>query len=185
MKNLGIKPMLYPMPVLVIGTYDEEGNADAMVAAWGGVSCDDELCICLSTGHKTVKNFLKTKSLTVSFATSKYTKEVDYLGVISGNNETNKLKKCGFHVTKSKKVNAPIIKELPVTLECELIKYDKKTCHTFVRIKNIVADDKVLVNGKVDIKKLDPILYDCENYGYYTIGKKVGQAYSDYKKVLK
>ena len=182
-KNIGPKSLIYPEPVLVIGTYDEKGKANAMTAAWGGISDTNEVCVCLSNNHKTTKNILKKKAFTIAIGTHKLTKECDYLGMVSGNDEPNKLEKCKLHVYKSKHVDAPIIKEFEMSLECELIKYERKSGHTFAKIKNIVVDDSILTNGKVDIKKLDPIIYDNDTYGYYTIGKKVGDAYSIYKKV--
>lgn len=182
-KNLGPKSIIYPEPVLIIGTYDEKGTPNAMNAAWGGVSDVNEIHLCLSSEHKTVKNLLKTKEFTVAFATKKYEKECDYVGMISGNNEPSKLKKCGFHVIKSKKVNAPIIKELPLTLECKLIKYDKKTGHLYASIENVSVDDSILTDNKVDMKKFEPIIYDGLNHNYHVIGKKVGQAYKDYLKI--
>lgn len=182
-RNIGPKSLIYPEPVLIIGTYDEKGKANAMTAAWGGISDTNEVCVCLSSNHKTVKNLLKKKAFTISIGTKKYTKECDYLGMVSGNDKPDKLEICGLHTYKSKTVDAPIIKELPMTLECELIKYERKTGHTFAKIKNIVVDDEILTQGKVDIKKLDPIVYDNDTYGYYTIGRRVADAYSVYKKV--
>ena len=182
-KNLGPKSIIYPEPVLIIGTYDEKKVPNAMNAAWGGVSDVNEIHLCLSYEHKTVKNLLKTKEFTVSFATRKYEKECDYVGMVSGNDEPNKLKKCGFHTTKAKKVNAPLIKELPLTLECKLIKYDKKTGHLYASIENVSVDDSILTDGKVDMKKFEPIIYDGLNHNYHVIGKKVGEAYKDYLKI--
>lgn len=182
-RNLGPKTLLYPEPVLIIGTYDKDGKPNAMTAAWGGLSDTSEVCVCLSSEHKTVKNLVKKKAFTISIATKKYTKECDYLGMFSGEDKPDKLEICGFHTYKSKKVDAPIIQELPLTLECELIKYDKKTGHTFAKILNVLADENILTQGKVDIKKLDPIFYDGDTYGYYTVGKRVADAYSVYKKV--
>lgn len=84
-KNFGAKPLTYPQPVFIIATYDENGNADAMNAAWGGISEGDELSLCLSAGHKTVKNLLKTGAFTVSMADAKYVAECDYVGIVSAN----------------------------------------------------------------------------------------------------
>ena len=182
-KNLGPKSLIYPEPVLIIGTYDEDGTPDAMNAAWGGVSDVNEIHLCLSSEHKTVKNLLKTKEFTVSFATKKYKNECDYVGMVSGNKVKDKLDKCKFHCVKSKKINAPIIKELPLTLECKLIKYDKKTGHLYASIINVSVDDSILTNGKVDMKKFEPIIYDGLNNTYHVVGKKVGDAFKDYKKI--
>lgn len=182
-KNLGPKSIIYPEPVLIISTYDEKGNPDAMNAAWGGLSDVNEIHLCLSYEHKTVKNILKTKEFTVSFGTKKYEKECDYVGMVSANNVKDKLAKCNFHTIKSKKINAPIIKELPLTLECKLIKYEKKTGHLYASIINVSVDEEILTDGKVDIKKLEPIVFDGLNNTYHVVGKKVGNAFSDYKKI--
>ena len=182
-KNLGPKSLIYPMPVLIIGTYDEKGNPDAMNAAWGGVSDVNEIHLCLSYEHKTVKNILKNKEFTVSFATKKYEKECDYVGMVSANNEPEKIKKSGLHVIKAKKVNAPLIKELPLAIECKLIKYDKKTGHLYASIINTSVDDSILTDGEVDMKKFEPIIFDGLNNNYHVVGKKVGEAFKDYKKI--
>lgn len=184
-KNLGPKSLIYPMPVLIIGSYDENGTPDAMNAAWGGVSDTNEIHLCLASEHKTTKNILKTKEFTVSFATKKYEKECDYVGMVSGNDTKDKLKKCGFHTVKAKKVNAPIIKELPLTIECKLIKYDKKSGHLYASIVNTSIDDSILTNGKVDMKKFEPIIFDGLNNTYHVVGKKVGEAFKDYKKIVR
>lgn len=182
-RNIGPKSLIYPEPVLIIGTYDEKGKANAMTAAWGGISDTNEVCVCLSSDHKTTKNLIKKKAFTISIGTTNYAKECDYLGMVSANDKPDKLEICGFHTYKSKNVDAPIIKEFPMTLECELIKYDRKTGHTFAKIKNIVVEDSILTQGKVDIKKLKPLIYDNDTYEYYGVGRKIGNAYSIYKKV--
>lgn len=182
-KNLGPKSLIYPEPVLIIGTYDEKGNPDAMTAAWGGVSDVNEIHICLSYEHKTVKNLLKTKEFTVAFGTKKYEKECDYVGMVSANNVENKLKKANFHTIKAKNINAPLIKELPLALECRLLKYDKKSGHLYASIVNVSVDSSIITNGKVDMKKFEPIIYDGLNHNYHVIGKKVGEAYKDYLKI--
>lgn len=182
-KNLGAKSLVYPEPVLIIGTYDAKGIPNAMNAAWGGVSDVNEIHMCLSYEHKTVKNLLKNKEFTVSFGVKKYLKECDFVGMVSGNDMPNKLEACGLHTIKAKKVNAPLIKELPVALECKLIKYDKNSGHLYGSILNVSVDESVLSDGKVDMKKLEPIIYDGLNHNYHVVGKKVGEAYKDYKKI--
>ena len=116
-KNLKAKAYIYPLPVLIVGTYDENGTPDAMNAAWGTVCDTAQVCICLSATHKTVKNLLKTKAFTVAIADSKNVVPADYVGVVSANNVPEKLAKTGWHVTKSESVNAPVIEELPLVLE--------------------------------------------------------------------
>lgn len=182
-KNLGAKSVLYPMPVIVIGSYDEKKSPDAMVAAWGGVSDTNELHLCVSYEHKSAKNIIKNKEFTVSPAIKKYEKECDYLGMISANSNPNKIKDVNFHTLKAKKVNAPLFKELPFTLECKLIKYDKKTGHLYASIVNVSIDDSILTNGKVDLKKFEPLVFDGMNNTYNIVGKEVGKAFKDYKKL--
>ena len=115
-KNFGAKPLTYPQPVFIIATYDENGNADAMNAAWGGISKGDELSLCLSAGHKTVKNLLKTGAFTVSMADAKHVAECDYVGIVSANTVPDKLSKAGFTTTKSENVNAPVSMNLQYVL---------------------------------------------------------------------
>ena len=180
-KNLGAKTAVYPMPVFIIGTYNEDGTPNAMNAAWGGISEEKEISICVSDDHKTTENFLKTKAFTVSVATAKYVKECDYVGLVSGNNVKNKLEKCGFNTIKSEFVNAPIIEELPFALECIVKSYDANSCRLVGEIINISADETVLTNGKVDVSKLCPITYDSFSHQYYVLGNPVGNAFSDGK----
>ena len=127
-KNFGSKPVCYPQPVFIIGTYDENGTPDAMNAAWGGISEENEVSICISENHKTTENILVKKAFTVSMATADYVKECDYLGIVSGYKVPDKLDVCGFHTERSQFVDAPLIDELPMALECEMISYDPETC---------------------------------------------------------
>ena len=180
MKSFGSKPWMLPQPVLIIGTYNEDGTPNAMNAAWGGISEEKEISICLSEDHKTTANILESKAFTVSMATAKYVKECDYLGLASGNKVPNKLEVCGFTTVKSEFVNAPIIEQLPMAVECELISYDPESCRLVGRIVNVCADESVLgENGKVDVTKLQPITYDPMNHHYLVLGEKVGQAFHD------
>ena len=179
-KNFGAKPMCYPMPVYIIATYGADGTPDAMNAAWGGISEEQEISICISEDHKTTENILARKAFTVSMATARYMKECDYVGIVSGNKVPDKFHKAGFHATKSEFVDAPLIDELPMALECELISYDPETCRLVGRIVNVSADESVLdENGKVDVSKLQPITYDPMNHHYLALGEKVGQAFHD------
>jgi flavin reductase (DIM6/NTAB) family NADH-FMN oxidoreductase RutF len=183
-KNFGPKTAVYPMPVFIIGAYDEMGNANAMNAAWGGISEEKEISICISEDHKTTANILASKAFTVSMATADFVKECDYLGLASGNKVEDKLGVCGFHTVKSEFVNAPIIVELPMAVECELISYDPESCRLVGRIVNISMDESVLTEGKVDLNKLRPICYDSFHHGYHVIGERVGNAFADGKALL-
>lgn len=179
-KNFGVKPMCYPMPVYIIGTYGADGTPNAMNAAWGGISEETEISICISADHKTTENILSRKAFTVSMATAKYIAACDYVGIVSGNKEPDKFAKAGFHATKSEFVDAPLIDELPMALECELISYDSESCRLVGRIVNVSADESVLgKNGKVDVSKLQPITFDPMNNHYLVLGEKVGQAFHD------
>ena len=179
-KNFGAKAMCYPMPVFIIGTYNADGTPNAMNAAWGGISEETEITICVDNTHKTAENLLARKAFTVSMATAKYLTACDYVGIVSGTKEPEKFAKAGFHAVKSEFVDAPLIEELPMALECEVISYDEETCRLVGRIVNVCADESVLgENGKVDVTKLQPITYDPVNHHYLVLGERVGQAFQD------
>ena len=179
-KNFGAKAMCYPMPVFIIGTYNADGTPNAMNAAWGGISEETEITICVDNTHKTAENLLARKAFTVSMATVPYLTACDYVGIVSGTKEPDKFAKAGFHAVKSEFVDAPLIEELPMALECEVISYDEETCRLVGRIVNVCADESVLgENGKVDVTKLQPITYDPVNHHYLVLGERVGQAFQD------
>ncbi len=179
-KNFGAKPLLYPQPVFIIASYDENGVPNAMNAAWGGISEEKEISICVSEDHKTTKNILARKAFTVSMADEDHVTECDYVGVVSGNKVPDKLERAGFHTVKSEFVDAPIIEELPMAVECRLISYDAETCRLVGEIVNVCADERVLnEKGKVDPAKLRPITFDPMNHAYLALGEKVGNAFSD------
>ena len=182
-KNFGKKSWLYPMPVLIVAAYNEVGIPNTMNAAWGGIFTDETIGVCLSEGHKTTKNIRTTGAFTVSVATADTVTACDYVGLVSGNKEPDKFAKAGFTATKSQFVNAPIINELPMTLECELLSYDEENNHLVGRIVNISADEKILTDGKIDVAKLRPITYDPIGYNYFELGTKVGNAFSEGKKL--
>lgn len=182
-KNFGAKTWLYPLPVLIIGTYDENGDADAMNAAWGGIYDNNRVVLCLSADHRTTKNIRKKGAFTVSFADEKHVVACDYVGIVSGDKEPDKLKKAGFTVTKSTYVDAPIINELPMALECRLVKFNEDG-NVIGEIVNVSAEESVLSeNGMVDPIKLRPISFDPVNNGYFVLGEKVGNAFSDGAKI--
>ena len=179
-KNFGAKPCTYPMPVFIIGTYDENGTPDAMNAAWGGISEEKEITICVDSTHKTAKNFMKTGAFTVSMATAEYVTECDYVGVVSANDVPDKVAKAGFHVMKSEFVNAPLFEELTMALECRVISYDEESCRLVGEIVNVCANEKILdENGKIDLNKFSPITYDPVYHTYRKLGDVVGNAFSD------
>lgn len=182
--NLGPKTYLYPMPVLIIGTYDEQMNPNAMNAAWGGISDYKQISIALDLSHKTVKNILQHKAFTVSIANVANTAQADYVGIVSGNDVANKIEKVGWHVEKSTFVNAPLFLELPMTLECNLVSLNEETGILIGEIVNISVDESILASGdKLDVKKLNPITYDPANHNYIALGEIVGQAFQEGKKI--
>ena len=184
-KNFGVKPYSYPQPVWIIATYDENGVPDAMNAAWGGISEENELSVCLSAGHKTCKNFEKTGAFTVSMADAAHVAGCDYVGIATGNKTHDKFARAGFTATKSERCNAPIINELAVCIECSVISYDKKSCILKGRILNVSVDESAMTDGKVDVSKVAPICFDPFNNAYHVIGEKVGDAWGSGKELLK
>ena len=184
-KNFGAKTWLYPMPVLIVGTYDENGNANAMNAAWGGVYDSNLVMVCLADEHKTTENILKTKAFTLSFATKEQVVACDFVGLVSANDNPNKFSQAGFTAVKSQFVNAPIINELPRTVECELLKFNEDGI-CIGKIVNVSAEEEILgENGKIDVKKLNPICYDSSNHFYWTLGEVAGNAFSSGKQLIK
>lgn len=151
-----------------------------MNAAWGGISEANEISMCLSAGHKTVKNILARKAFTVSMADAAHVVECDYVGVVSGNDVPDKLEKAGFHTSKSEFVDAPLIDELAMAVECRLISYDPESCRLAGEIVNVSVDESVLTSdGRVDVAKLAPIVFDPMNSTYHQLGEKVGNAFKD------
>ena len=182
-KNFGKKTWLYPMPVLIVGTYDKNGVPNAMNAAWGGIYDTDLVMVCLADDHKTTANINENGAFTISFATESTVVPCDYVGIVSANDQPDKFFRAGFHATRSEHVNAPIIEELPMTVECRLLKFNEDGI-CIGEIVNVSADESVLdENGKVDAKKLNPIIYDSVSHAYWSFGEKVGTAFSDGKKI--
>ncbi|MBO7253163.1 MAG: flavin reductase family protein [Oscillospiraceae bacterium] len=179
-KNFGPKAICYPMPVFIIGTYNADGTPNAMNAAWGGISEEQEISICIDSGHKTAENLMARKAFTVSMATVQYLKACDYVGIVSGNKEPDKFAKAGFHMIASDFVDAPLIAQLPMALECKVLSYDPETCRLVGQIVNVCADESVLdESGKVDVSKLQPITFDPVNHRYLALGQDVGRAFHD------
>lgn len=174
--NFGAKPFLYPMPVLIIGTYDENGVPNAMNAAWGMISDFQEISISMSE-HKTTQNLAVTGAFTVSIATEDTVIPCDYVGIETANKVPDKFEKAGFHATKSAFVNAPLIDELPMALECKVKSFEDDIL--IGEIVNVNADESILTDGQIDPKKLKPIAYDPANHTYMGLGEKVGNAFKD------
>ena len=179
-KNFGAKPLTYPQPVFIIGTYNEDGTPNAMNAAWGGISEEKEITICVDSTHKTAKNVVKTGAFTVSMATVETLVACDYVGIASGNDTPDKMEKSGLTAVKSEFVNAPYFEQLPMAIECKVISYDAESCRLVGEIVNVCAEESVLnEKGKVDPAKLRPITFDPMNNAYLALGEKVGDAFRD------
>ena len=177
--NLGVKPLLIPQPVVVIASYDEEYKADAMTAAWVGVLEEDELIISLSADHKSTKNILNRKALTLSIGTKEYVKECDFVGIFSQNIISDKLDKAGLTTTKSEFVDAPIINELPLCLECVLDRVIENSYYV-AKIVNVSCKEEILdKKTNIDLKKLEPLIFDISNAKYHIVGDEVGKAFND------
>jgi flavin reductase (DIM6/NTAB) family NADH-FMN oxidoreductase RutF len=172
------KAVMMPEGVYVIGTYDEDGNPDAMNAAWGVQSGYGQISLFVS-GHKTTENLKKTGAFTVAFGTRKTVVISDYFGMESARNVPDKLKKAGVHVHKAPHVNAPVIEEYPVTMECEVVSYDEGSMHLVGRVVDEIVDDSVVTDGAVDLGKLEPIVYDPSTHVYRVIGEVVGRAFHE------
>ena len=169
-KNLGDKIVFAPQPVLIIATYDENGNPNAMNAAWGGQISFHEIELNLSP-HKTTENLAVKKAFTVSFADKPHVKEADYFGLVSGHKVGDKITKAGMHTVKAEHVDAPVIEEFPLTLECEVteVKPLGHDVQVKARVVNVLADESILdENGKVDLDKLQPLVYD-PSYRVYRV----------------
>lgn len=183
-KDFGVQTWLFPMPVLIIGTYNEDGSPNAMNAAWGGIHDTNQIGVCIDPGHKTAENLQKRGFFTVSIADAGHVIECDYVGIASGNKTPDKVKKAGFTVEKAKFADAPVFLELPMTLECKLISYDN-TCGCAVgEILNVSADAEILdENGKISPAKLRPITFDPVNHTYIELGAVAGNAFKDGLKI--
>ncbi len=173
----GNKSTIAPEGVFIIGTYDENGVPNAMNAAWGMQSDINEITLMLSK-HKTTENFEKTGAFTVAFGTADTVLISDYFGVETGR-KVNKIEKAGCHTHKSAHVNAPIIEEFPLTLECKVKNWDTETGYVIGEIVASQADERILTDGKVDLGKLKPIIFDPSFNAYRVVGEVVGKAFSD------
>ncbi len=180
-KELGVKPYLFPMPVLMIATYGEGDVVNVMNMAWGGICAENMVALNISETHKTAKNITERGAFTLSIADLDHIKEADFLGTASGNKMADKFERSGLHAVKSDKVDAPVVEEFPVTLECRVAKIqnDEYGFRIIGEIVNVLADEKVLdEKGRVDPTKLNAFVFDQFQNGYYAIGEKVGQAWN-------
>jgi len=188
MKSLGTKPYLFPMPTYMIGTYNEDGTVDAMMMAWGGIVDTRMVALNLESSHKTVKNLRDRKAFTLSIPGTDTLKESDYLGTASGNKYPDKFAVSGLHAIASTNVDAPVITEYPVTLECKVVEFQDQPYGLRVlgEIVNVLADEKVLdEKGRIDAGKLNAFAFDQMQNGYYAIGERIGTAWHEGMPLLK
>ena len=176
-KNFEVKPYLFPMPTYMIGTYNEDDSVDVMMMAWGGICAEDMVALNLEAEHKTVTNLETRKAFTLAVPGTDTLRESDFFGIATSNKMVDKFERSGLHAIKSENVDAPIITEYPLTLECEVVEMQTQPYGLRVLI-NVVADEKVLdENGKIDAGKLHAFAFDQMQNGYYAIGEKIGQAW--------
>lgn len=180
LKDLGVKPYLFPMPVLMITTYGDDDKVDVMNMAWGGICAQNMVALNIDEDHKTSENIKKRGAFTLSIADVDHIEEADFFGIATGNKMEDKFERTGLHAVKSTRVDAPIVQEFPVTLECKVVEC-QNTAYGFRvlgEIVNVLADEKVLnEKGNVDPEKLNAFVFDQFQSGYYAIEEKVGQAW--------
>ena len=180
-KNLGVLQAVYPMPVLMVAAYDENGKVNVMNAGWGMICAMDKIALFIDEDHKTTQNLLVTKAFTVALADKAHMDVADFFGIASGNKMDDKFERTGYHAAMAEHVNAPVIDEFPVVMECELAEVVKTDSFYAIvgRIVNTAADEKVLSeNGKVDPAKLNALIFDQFQNGYYVSGEKAGRAWN-------
>lgn len=172
---------IFPMPVLMIATYNEDDSINVMNAAWGAMLSREHIMLKLTKTHKTVENILNRKAFTVSIADCKHVAEADYFGVVSGNDTDDKFDKSGLSCVKSDNVDAPIINEFPLCFECELIEYQdgKYGCGVVAKVIGCYAEESVLDGDNVDIGLVDAMAFDPYTHGYYRVNERVGDAFKD------
>lgn len=181
-KNFQAKAISFPQPVHIVGTYDENDHANAMNAAWAGISGSKEISLCLSAKHKTTKNIKIQKAFTVSMATKDQLVACDYVGIASGNKVSDKIERSGLTVIEARDVHAPLFEELPLALECSLTAIDEERGIVRGKIENISVDEGILTgDGRIDIEKLVPISFDPTSLSYFSLGERVGRAFKDGK----
>lgn len=186
-KNIKTTEAIFPMPVLMVATYNEDGTINVMNAAWGTMIDRDIVILNLTQTHKTVKNIMERKAFTISIADAKHVIEADYFGVVSGNSTANKFANSGLSAIKSANVDAPIINEFPICMECVFIEYQggEYGCGVVGKVVNVTADESVTKDDKVDVESLSAIAFDPYTHGYYKVSERVGNAFSDGLKLKK
>lgn len=181
-RSIGAKTLAFPTPTWVVGTYDMNGNPNAMTVAWAGICCSAPPCISVSLRKATYSygGIIENKAFTVSIPSEDHVKEADYFGLASGRDE-DKFKTTGLTPVRSELVDAPYVGEFPLVLECKLLHTLEIGLHTmFVgEIVDIKVEESVLdENGSPDIEKIRPVIYGTGNRSYYGIGSDLGKAFS-------
>lgn len=179
-KNFHAKPYLFPMPTYMIGTYNEDDTVDVMMMAWGGICAEDMVALNLEAEHKTVANIESRKAFTLAVPGTDTLRESDFFGIATANKMADKFEHSGLHAVRSERVDAPVITEYPITLECQVIEMQSQPYGLRVlgKIVNVIADEKVLDGaGNIDASKIHAFAFDQMQNGYYAIGEKVGQAW--------
>jgi flavin reductase (DIM6/NTAB) family NADH-FMN oxidoreductase RutF len=180
-KEINNTEAIFPMPVLMVATYNEDDSVNVMNAAWGSMLSRDHIMLKLTKTHKTVENIMNRKAFTVSIADSKHVVEADYFGVVSGNDTSDKFEKSGLTSVKSENIDAPIINEFPICFECEFIEYQDSQygCGVVAKVINMMAEDSVFDGDTIDINKVEAIAFDPYTHGYYKVQERVGEAFKD------
>lgn len=183
-KNFGAQHALVttPQPCVMIATWDENKTPDVMMAAWAGQLDYNQIVISLSP-HKTTDNLALTGAFTISFADERTVAESDYFGIVSGNKVPDKVARAGFTFIPSPNVDAPIINEYPLTLECKVVSFEDGML--IGEVINQSADESILTDGKVDLAKLKPVVFDAAGMCYRALGEVVGQAWGSGKAFIK
>ena len=172
---------IFPMPVLLISTFNSDGSVDVMNAAWGTMLDRDMVALNLTETNQTVQNLKARKGFVIHLADAKHVVEADWFGVVSGSKEPKKFEKSGMTFTKSELVDAPIINELPVAIECEFIEYqsDETGLGVIGKVVRTSVEEANMKDGKIDIDSLEAIAFDPYPHGYYKVGGRVGEAFKD------
>ena len=188
MKDFGVKPYLFPMPVYMIGTWNEDGTVDSMPMAWGGLCAENMVALNLEEAHKTVANLRARGAFTLSVPGTDTLVESDYMGIASAGKFADKFERTGLHAVKSERVDAPIITEYPLTLECKVVEFQQQPYGLRVlgEIVNVLADEKTLdEQGRIDCGKLNTFLFDQMRNNYYAVGEVCGKAWHSGAPLLK
>lgn len=185
--KLNITEGIFPMPVLMVATYNEDGSVNVMNAAWGTMQARDTVALNLTESHKTVKNIKARGAFTVGIADAAHVVEADYFGVESGNRAADKFARSGLTASRAEKVDAPVINEFPLCLECEFVEYQdgEYGCGVIGKVLNVTADERVMAGGRVDMSLVNAIAFDPYTHGYYRVGERVGEAFQDGLKLKK